>query len=57
MANAHSYNLYRGTSKGNWPDPLPPFSSNSVSLPDLPGPPELYFYRVAGVSCSGMEGP
>ena len=60
VVNARTYNLYRGITKEVWP--LLPLRSGLTSvtetLPDVPGPPDLYFYRVTGVSCSGIfEGP
>ncbi|MFC2172019.1 FG-GAP repeat domain-containing protein [Acidobacteriota bacterium] len=54
-----SFALFRGTAKGQWP--VLPHQSNlpvpTVTLPDVPRPPDLYFYRVAGVNCIGDEGP
>ena len=56
---AVSYTLHRGTVKGVWP--VPPFrqgiAGTTESLADIAPPPELYFYRVAGVNCAGVEGP
>ena len=31
--------------------------SETVSIADVPEPPKLYFYRVSGVSCGGLDGP
>ena len=56
---ASTYLIYRGTDKRTWP-PAPQVSGLTApmdSLPDVPGPADLYFYRVAGASCSGQEGP
>ena len=57
---ARTYNLYRqALDKKIWP--LLPHSTDmsatTTRLPDVPTPPKLYFYRVAGVSCLGVEGP
>jgi len=58
VVNARTYHLYRGTAKEVWPPPLlPVLTATTETLPDVPGPPDLYFYRVTGASCSGMEGP
>ena len=58
VVNARTYSLYRGVTKGVWPPPLlPGLTATTETLPDVAGPPNLYFYRVAGASCSGMEGP
>ena len=55
---ARTYNLYQGTTKGSWPPALrTDLVSVTHSLTDVPQPPSLYFYRVTGASCSGMEGP
>ena len=39
----------------------PPFrpgvTGTTETLPDVPPPPSLYFYRVAGVNCADVEGP
>jgi len=55
--NASTYTLYRGISKGVWAPLLTGLTSLMEALPDVPGPPNRYFYRVAGVSCSGSPGP
>ena len=56
---ASSYTLHRGTEKGVWPSPsfLPGLLVPAATLPDVPAPPALYFYRAAGVSCTGLQGP
>ena len=55
---ASSFNLYRGTAKGAWPPPVTTgFTTPMTSRAELAGPPALYFYRVTGVSCAGLEGP
>ena len=59
VPEAASYTLHRGTVKGVWP--APPFrtglTGTTETLSDVAPPPELYFYRVAGVNCAGVEGP
>ena len=56
---AATYTLHRGTVKGVWPAPpfRPGITGTTETLPDVPAPPELFFYRVAGVNCAGVEGP
>jgi hypothetical protein len=56
---ARSYTLHRGTAKGAWQSPafLPGLPLPAAAVPDLLPPPTLYFYRAAGASCSGNEGP
>ena len=50
--------LHRGVVKGVWPPPLVTgLALPADTLPDVPTPPTLYFYRAAGTSCSGTEGP
>ena len=57
--NAASYTLHRGTVKGAWPSP--PYRSGLAATTDLTrdlaAPPPLYYYRVSGASCSGIDGP
>lgn len=59
VTEAQTYTLHRGTDKGAWP--VPPFleglTATTESLPDVARPPDRYFYRVAGVTCTGLEGP
>ena len=59
VAGAVTNTIHRGEDKGVWPSP--PFrkglTGTAESLADVPSPPDRYFYRVAGVSCSGAEGP
>ena len=59
VAEAFTYTVYRGIEKDQWQAPpiLSGFPDFTVALPDVPGPPFLYYYRVAGASCSGREGP
>ncbi len=59
VPEAASYTLHRGTLKGVWPAPpfRPGLSGTTETLSDVGPPPELYFYRVAGVNCAGVEGP
>ena len=59
VANAATYNVNRGTAKGVWPTPAfrPGLAGTTTTFADLAPPPDLYFYRVAGASCSGVEGP
>jgi hypothetical protein len=56
---AAGYGLYRHTVKDAWPPPLLAslLPVPTVTLPDVPAPPSLYFYRAVGQSCSGAEGP
>ena len=56
---AATYTVNRGTAKGVWPTPAlrPGLAGTTTTFADLTPPPELYFYRVAGASCSGVEGP
>jgi len=59
VSEARTYTLHRGTAKGSWP-PLPVLegiTGLTATLPDVPEPPSLYYYQVAGASCSGSEGP
>ena len=57
VPEAYSYALFRGTQKGVWGAPLDEgFTATTYRLPDVPPPESLYFYRVAGESCSGAEG-
>jgi hypothetical protein len=59
LVEAKTYSVYRGTAKGTWPAPalrtLLPSPTNTER--DVLPPPVLYFYRVVGVSCGGLEGP
>lgn len=56
--SARTYSLYRGTDRGAWPPAVSTgILGTTATLEDLPAPPSLYFYRVAGASCSGKEGP
>ena len=59
VPEAATYTLHRGTVKGVWPAPpfRPGITGTTQILPDVVTPPELYFYRVAGVNCAGVEGP
>ena len=54
-----SYTLHRGTEKGVWPSPpfMPGLAAPSATLPDVQALELLYFYRVAGANCAGVEGP
>ena len=56
--DARSYALYRGTVKGVWPSPafLSGLAMPAATLPDIPAPPALYFYRSVGANCAGVEG-
>ena len=56
---ARTFALYRSVNRRSWP-PAPyrsPLALPADTEPDVPGPPNLYTYRAAGVSCSGIEGP
>ena len=59
VPEAASYTLHRGTVKGVWPAPpfRPELTGTTETLSDIAPPPALYFYRVAGVNCAGVEGP
>lgn len=59
LPEARSYALHRALAKGSWPGPawLSLLPTTVATLNDVPAPPSLYFYRVAGESCSGREGP
>ncbi|MFC2173790.1 hypothetical protein ACFLU6_14355 [Acidobacteriota bacterium] len=59
VSEARTYTLHRSEAKGVWPSPpfLQGIIPTSVILPDIPHPPDLYFYRAAGASCSGKQGP
>ena len=59
VREASTYTLHRGTDKRVWPSPpfRPGVTGTTETLPDVPSPPDLYFYRVAGVNCAGVEGP
>ncbi|MFC2171066.1 hypothetical protein ACFLU6_00365 [Acidobacteriota bacterium] len=59
VIEAYTYTLHRNTLKGVWPATpfMPGLMGTFISIPDVPGPPPLYFYRSAGASCSGKEGP
>jgi len=51
--------VFRGTDKGVW-SPIPwrsDLPTTTDTLPDVPEPPPRYYYRVAGASCGGFEGP
>ncbi len=59
VPEAASYTLHRGTVKGVWSAPpfRPGLTGTTKILSDVAPPPALYFYRVAGVNCAGVEGP
>ena len=59
VVEADTYTIHRGTVKGVWPPTpfRPGISGTTETLPDVAPPPPLYFYRVAGVNCAGVEGP
>lgn len=61
VPEAYSYSLFRAIVKTTWPaaplvEDLPTLTTSRL---DVPVPPNelLYFYRIAGASCSGLEGP
>ena len=59
VPEAATYTLHRGTVKGVWPAPpfRPGITGTTETLSDVDPPPALFFYRVAGVNCAGVEGP
>lgn len=56
---ARSYGIFRDVQKGNWPPAAlrSGLTALSALVPDVPGPPSRYYYRIVGESCSGMPGP
>lgn len=58
VPEARTYSLYRALSKGIWPPPIASMLGTTTHrVADVASPPDLYYYRVVGVSCSGLEGP
>jgi hypothetical protein len=51
------YRLYRSETKGQWLDPPTAYTNSTALRKEVTPPPYLYHYRVAAVSCTGVEGP